>query len=44
MTRDLFVAALSVPTSESTEFVTFVDELESSQQKVVTGSPGRVDN
>ena len=39
MTRDLFVAA----TSESTEFVTFVEEWESSQREVVTDSPRRVD-
>ena len=39
MTRDLFVAA----TSESTEFVTFVEERESSQREVVTDSAGRVD-
>ena len=43
MTRDVFVAAPSVLMSDSLESVTFVDVSESSQRKVVTDSPGRVD-
>ena len=39
MRRDLFVAT----TSESTESLTFVEEWESSQRKVMTDSPRRVD-
>ena len=35
-TRDVFVAAPSVRTYESTESVNFVSELESSQWEVVT--------
>ena len=35
-TRDVFVVAPSVLTSESTEYVNFVDESESSQREVVT--------
>ena len=34
MTRDVFVAAPSVLTSESTESVTFLDEWERSQREV----------
>ena len=42
-TRDVFVSAPTVLTSESTESVNFVDESESSQREVVTDSPGQVD-
>ena len=41
--RDVFVAAPSVLTSESTEPVNFVEEWGSSQRKVVSDSPGRGD-
>ena len=43
MTRDVFVVAPSVLTSESTEYIKFVDESESSQCEVMTDSPGRID-
>ena len=43
MTRDVFVVSPLVLMCESTESVTFVDESESYQLEVVTGSPGQAD-